>query len=448
MERRWFVHARGNQEGPITLSEVHERLNRGVLLSQDFAWCESMETWKRIQEIPELHLLPSEDDVSRVAGVASSASVRLTGELTDRRESVRESAGSPKRRIRWALGAAFIATVFLVAYQMGWLKPGWGRFPSVAGLSDAENQTLLAATEKKLSKEGAQVAAVLGNPGSPSPVLHLATNLPEGAQLEIWLQGIGPTLLNEVEFSIQFPVTVVQHSAKTPALRMRDGAALPAGQYTVTVLEGPSQLPSVQSVLDQLPAAGVPQAGLPAGRRVFSQQTYTLLAGLRDETYTTLLRESHTRWREQAALELKDLQDWLGQLEQRFASSISAFDKLKEQPVGDSRRKQWLDFRKEWDVQIDPLRAKLDAFRPGAPRSKVFYGPLFDRAYLTVQTLNRVSDLQGTAMSPPADVGSYWTEIDSTRSQVKDRLGDLQAKLQAITEGWSQSGYPPREGIL
>ncbi len=119
MERRWFVHARGNQEGPITLSEVHERLNRGVLLSQDFAWCESMETWKRIQEIPELQLLPSEDVLPRAASVASVAGIRLTDELSDRRESARQSAGSPKRRIRWALGVGFIATVFLVAYQMG-----------------------------------------------------------------------------------------------------------------------------------------------------------------------------------------------------------------------------------------------------------------------------------------------------------------------------------------
>lgn len=55
-EKNWYYGQNGQSVGPITQTQLSNYLKDGTLSSQTYVWCEGMDDWEKVQDIPELHL--------------------------------------------------------------------------------------------------------------------------------------------------------------------------------------------------------------------------------------------------------------------------------------------------------------------------------------------------------------------------------------------------------
>src|SRR5690606_8121431 len=50
---QWFVLIKGQQEGPMNNRDVHNLLAQGRISEKTYIWCERMDNWQRLNEVPE-----------------------------------------------------------------------------------------------------------------------------------------------------------------------------------------------------------------------------------------------------------------------------------------------------------------------------------------------------------------------------------------------------------
>lgn len=488
MEKKWFVHAQGRQEGPLSLDEMRTRISSGQASAQDHAWREGMDDWKRVEDIVELKQTPSTPSPPSVAATPTrprsappieelSAIINmrpdsLASEHTDIKRlkvahqeaaKVEKIAQQAERRVDAESGAKhsshrglaylFVALLIVgsgvgVAYNQGYFDPWIKSMPRIDELTSEENSELAAATTVDLHSVGPSVAFTLSQQNPSAPVVYVGTNLPDGSTLDLRIHGIGPTLLNEIEFELYIPMNVSQKMAKSPPIRMKDGSAIPAGQYLISITDGSEQPESTQRALARMqPLQGLLPPAVPTGRKLLLKKVFTLLGGAREDTYASLLRDYHAKLRDQAAAESREINDWLGVLGKGFETTEDSFQKLMPLAQADQRRRQWNAFHEEWLKELAPYLDKFEAYKPGAAQGKLFYGAYYRMVYASWQALNRVHDLQTTFMTTIVDPATYDKEIAEANKQAEERLTALKSKMADVERGWSKTGYPPREGL-
>lgn len=51
----WFyLDAAGQQQGPVRFDVLREKWNSGTLLPESYLWCEGMDNWKKVADLPDL----------------------------------------------------------------------------------------------------------------------------------------------------------------------------------------------------------------------------------------------------------------------------------------------------------------------------------------------------------------------------------------------------------
>ena len=483
MEKKWCVHAQGRQEGPLSLGEMHSRIAAGQASAQDHVWCEGMEDWKRVEDIAELRVPlnvrppvalkstssrpPPIEELSAIIDMRPDRPseyidvkhLKLAHQEAAKAEKLSQKAGkkvaeaSGTKRSRRGLGYLFAAMLILgsgigIAYNQGYFDPWLKALPRVEELTAEENSELLAAATVDLQSVGPSIAFSLSQQNPSAPIAYAATNLPDGSNLDLRIHGIGPTLLNEVEFDLYIPLTVSQKVIKSPPIRMKDGSAIPAGQYLITFTDSVEQPDSAKRALARLQPVTAPlPATVPAGRRLLAKKVFTLLGGTREDTYSSLLRDYHAKLRDQASAESREINDWLAVVVKSFDSTRESFDKIR--PIGqiDQRRKQWNAFHDDWLKELAPYVDKFEAYKPGATQGKLFYGAYYRMIYGIWQSVSRVHDLQTTFMTTLVDPATYDREITEALKLANERVVALKEKMADVERGWSKTGYPPREGI-
>lgn len=59
-QKEWFyLDGERTQLGPVPFDKIGELFRAGTLTSRSFIWCEGMQKWRRIEELPEVNSLLS-----------------------------------------------------------------------------------------------------------------------------------------------------------------------------------------------------------------------------------------------------------------------------------------------------------------------------------------------------------------------------------------------------
>ncbi|OFZ78386.1 MAG: hypothetical protein A2583_13935 [Bdellovibrionales bacterium RIFOXYD1_FULL_53_11] len=83
-EKKWFVYLGDHHEGPFSLAEMQTKMSQGQISSLNYVWCEGMQDWKAMTEVPAFDSIINKsvsDGTARVQDAMAGSSANNTGPM-------------------------------------------------------------------------------------------------------------------------------------------------------------------------------------------------------------------------------------------------------------------------------------------------------------------------------------------------------------------------------
>ena len=334
-----------------------------------------------------------------------------------------------------------------------WISP----IPALDDVSPEDYEELKNASKAKLDKDGAKLAVALSKTDLFSPTFYVASNLPDGAQLDVFIVGIPETLLNQLSFVGQSQAVITKKLGKSSPVRFSDGKLVPRGEYMVYAMESETQPPQVKPVVGSVAGFAdslklvkdAPGAALPRGRKLVIAKTY-FLGGNRDNVYAARLKEFHDKLQARAKGELAEARQFSGTLESRLQMSVAKFAELRKgSRVTPAQKKAWTAFHKQWSDMSAQLDQTFQKWTPESLEKDYFYGILFQltqQAGAAIERAHGFHDQYFTTKVPSAS--AFDIQVGEAVSQAQGAVNALKAKIdQAENLPPTQNGMPRKEGL-
>lgn len=332
-----------------------------------------------------------------------------------------------------------------------WISP----IPAIDDILPEEFEELKKAASTPL-ENGAQASFALSSADLFNPSFHVASNLPDQAQLELFVEGIPETLLNHTKFSSVVMAPLTRHLGKTAVVRFPDGQPLPRGEFKVYLLASATQPEAASAALEK--TASVNPGPLPEairGRKILGMKTY-FLGGPNDATYSQRLKEFHDKLLEKATAELAEAKRYATELDAQLGSTIESFKKLATPAKGPKgkkaaprpKQKEWNTFHSKWLETQAKLSESSRAWTPEALQTEYFYGVLFQLVQRVTQEIDRVHGVHHSWFTGAANEKTFEIQIGEAASQAEASLTALQSKIeQAEKIPPTANGMPQKEGL-
>ncbi len=328
-----------------------------------------------------------------------------------------------------------------------WISP----LPKLDGVTPDEYQELKAAAMSPID-QGARAAMSLLATDLISPSFYIATNLPDGANFEILVEGVPSTLLNHMSFTSRVFLTADRRLGKSPAVRFPDGKPIPRGEYKVYLYETDQQPATVTEALASTPVSAIPPAaGIPPNRKLLTQKIY-FLGGPKDATYATRLKEYHDKLLARATAELNEVRQFISTLEAQFSGTNTQFERFRKMKANRYQQKLalkgWNDYHTRWSQLDGQLTETFAKWTPELMQQEFFYGVLYQELIQVGKWVSKVHEHHHQFFSGPTDPKVFATQLTETQMQAQNAINLMKAKIeQAAKLGTTPNGMPIREGL-
>ncbi|MBS1962635.1 MAG: DUF4339 domain-containing protein [Bdellovibrionales bacterium] len=330
----------------------------------------------------------------------------------------------------------FLYAVVVVFFLLGLQKTGITRpledkiaamlstLPELSDVSPEDYQELKKAAKAPISA-GPQVAVALSKADPLSPIFYVATNLPDGARFEIYVEGVPHRLLNTLSYSGKLDVVSQKRLAKSTPLRYPDGKPIPRGEYIVYVMEAPVGQPDLvyKELLPLAPIARNLPDRLPQNRRlVFSKKIFF---GAKDATYEQRLKEFHDSLVARAKNEAMEMAQASATLDSQALMSTATYERLKKQPIGPKQKQTWNAAVQNWRAIETQLVQKYAGKTPEQIKDEFFHSNLVSE-FLAVEKI--LSDLHS--------VHEKLFTTSTTAASLEGEVSDLQKQYDTRKAAW------------
>ncbi len=312
-----------------------------------------------------------------------------------------------------------------------------------------EDYEALKKVAKSSPSDGPQVSLALSKADALSPIFYVATNLPDGARFEIYIEGVSHRILNTLAYSGKLDVTTQKRLAKSQPLRYADGKPIPRGEYVVYVMEAPVGQPDLvyKELVQLAPIARNLPYHLPQERRlVYSKQIFF---GSKDATYEQRLKEFHDTLVAKAKSETMELGQALSTLESQAEVSMAAYDRLKRQPIGPKQKQAWNDINRTWR----PIQAQIVQRYAGQSIEKVkeeyFHANLVSEFIVIEKIVSDLHSAQEKLFTTSANVSLLEAEVTDLRTQFETRKTAFKSAIETALANPSDAttGLPVKVSI-
>lgn len=320
--------------------------------------------------------------------------------------------------------------------------------PKLEDVSEAEYEELRQAASTPL-EEGPRIAVAVSNTNPLMPFFYVSSNLPDGAAINVHVEGIPETLLNQLSFSGAVSVTLDKKLGKSAPIAFPDGRPVARGEYEVFAVEAPQQGPEVTAVLgSRQPLATKVPASVPRGFKIIASKK-VFLGGAKDATYATRLKAFHDTLAKKALQELTDIKMLAATLEGELKMIDTKFDQLFKMKASAARKKAWNEFNNQHAPIIRKMKEDVEKWTPELIQNDFFYGVLFQMTQQAFQSLAQVYDLENGFMSGASvDMSSFTVQLGQARSTAENALALLKAKIsKAENIPPAPNGMPRKEGL-
>lgn len=505
-EKKWFVYLTDHHEGPFAVAEIQAKIREGQLGAGHYVWADGMPDWRLIREVGAFSLpnLGTETGAPALASSAAPEASKSARGAETRPGRAAEPASSHFAPTMMAsqvgpfpssgeplpldqdgngpllagVGAALVVIIGLVAVLIVLLNsrdsryPGlhvavqpaahWliGRFPALGNvlspvpmLEDVkpeELRELRSAASAPIGRQGPALSVALSSADPANPVFYVASNLPDGARIDIHLDGIGDTLLNQLTSQASLTVTLAGNFAKSAVARLPDGKPLPRGEYHVFAVDSPTQPPEIARLLaSRQPMTVSEAAGLPQGVRLMERKSY-FLGGPKDQIYASRLKDFHDKVHEKAASELTELKQFSSTLEGQLNTLLAKAEEIRKMKTSQSalKKKAWTSFDAQWSGLQGQLNQSFQKWTPDKLRTEVFYSELYDQLTRTGHQIEEVHELEGGVVGHSNPEQTEITQLTQATTAAQAAIAQLNAGIdQAEKAPPTPGGLPRKEGL-
>ncbi len=488
-EKKWFVYLQDHHEGPFSLEELEGKMAQGHVSPQNYVWSEGMMDWELMSSIGVLKSLVSQKQEPPAAVVPTEVTVGSEGAEQEevQKEAQKEIKEEDKKdrrfsRIFKGFLILLVPILFGLVFSLGLLNPllkvsaiqsalqevnnyikprllsvsekipmlsVWiSPIPTLSDVSPEEYQELKAVAASPLSREGPKVTVALSKADPVSPFFYIVTNLNDGAEFDVSIEGIAETLLNQLFFSSRAHAVISKKLGKTEIVRFLDGRPAPKGEYLIYVYESERQSQEIFSLLSQFePAAVALSAELPKGRKVVIKKSY-FIGGEKDATYEERLKEYHEKLRIKASVELDEIKQFVQTLDSQLSASFLEFARLRKSGSGPGPRRAWDAFHAKWQQLDEQLQNSFKKWTPESIQNELFYGKLYSLLQGFDQVVGRVHAVHHSYYTSKVDLKSFEIQLGEVSSQAQAALSELKSKVEQVEKlSSTQNGMPRREGL-
>ncbi len=361
-ELSWFLFFRDHHSGPYFFREAHSRIRAELSTGAVYAWIQGMQEWQEIKKIEDferlaelksnlqIEFLMETSEATPIGFTSSKAKNRIDdGQLpsvlsSDRMggaglsfvEAVKEPGaglGAPEKDVQplndlnrpiirrsgensrspmfWILlGAAAVAVAFGSAKginQMISERPKIA-LPSVLDVSAEDLKDLQRGLGTSGSDFSAGVAMSMANLHEPS--FFISTRLQDGSSVDVYVETVPEYVKDFQEISMKATIVMGDGLGRTPRLKQEDGQPLPMGRYKVSIF-------CKECLGKEIKDRSIPiQAkGFPLGEKLF------FVGGEPTAEYNKDIQSLHEQLREQAKLEIYEIQQVVQALESQLQES-------------------------------------------------------------------------------------------------------------------------------
>lgn len=354
---------------------------------------------------------------------------------------------------------AFQPYVLSLAEKIPFLQNLVSPIQKIDSVSEDDYEVLQDAARSKFDPTAPKFGIVLSKVDPEKPTFYVASNLPDGSQFEIYLDGDPETLVGQLAFSIKAEAILVKRLGQTAPIQATDKTPIPAGKYKLYLVESESQpalttgifanlLPSLQPSLAVSGGAGKLPAILPKGRKLMIGKSF-FLGGLRGTAYADSLATYHKTLVDQASREIADIKQFYTMLDVQLSTGISVYSQLHGGRVTASQRKVWEEFYQRWQLIIKALKSEFQKWTPAAfETDKFFYSVLYQATEQTGIAVEQVLLTFQSFFSSNVDRNAFDIQREQTISVARRSLSELKTKLeQAEKLGLTAGGLPRRDGL-
>ena len=325
-----------------------------------------------------------------------------------------------------------------------WFSRLMSSLPALDDVKTADFEILKKAAGESLAKAGPQIAIVMASKGAPAevlghPIFYVATNLPDGVNLNFFLHANPQTLLTPQNIDIRFPMAIAQSYAKSPAVHTLEGGSLPIGEYQVTVVEDEEQTVGIKKLLGTMVAANVAVPPyVPAGKKIVAVKTM-FLGGEKNDAYNSQLQSAHDALKIQMQNEAKVYSTYVAQVEDALGSLQSTMEQIKKTGRPKSREKIWSDYEKRWQApaldtpQLNKDSAPFKASAELPPNLQIIFEQM--RSFSLGSNYNLPST--DPKSPPPAPRAIMESDLVSSIALLRQKISELRSKIDEISKASS-----------
>jgi hypothetical protein len=339
-------------------------------------------------------------------------------------------------------------------YLLSWVDqfPILGKWVSpisfLQDVSQDEFEELKSAAREKIDSAGVRFSMALSKADVLAPFLYVASNLPDGTQLQVHVVGITDTLVNQMSFYQHFDVVLSKKLGMTTPIRFSDGKPIPRGEYMIYLSALDSQSPEVKTLLGGVQASQIKiPPELPKNLKILGFKTY-FLGGNRDAGYAARLKEFHDKLRGKAASELIEIKQFTVTLDSQFSSTVTKFNLIRKGKMNLKQKKTWESFHNEWmklQGQLDQIFLKWSS---ETVQNEFFYSALYRLTQQVGQTIEKVHGFQHAYFNGMQDPRTFEIQLGETAASAQTSLNLLRLKIdQAEKLPPTPNGMPRREGL-
>jgi len=452
----WFVFRDERHFGPMSTKQVRYLLSKKMISSDHFIWRPGFTGWAAIGEVEsfrsygeeEIDYL-SDDDFSKKAmlsGIDRIGWEKNEINFIDQKNSNAYELEKIRlsKRMRKASGESYflnrlnnmfglfgpdfkhgqaligaLAMVFLVGGVI--TANNVDADTKLEGFSSAVQERLIKISEQTDSMTNVSYAMFDKISPSGDPILVSATNLPVGSRVLIEVVGKPETLLGAYRFNKKFEMNLESKIFQTLPIRESSGKFVPPGTYTIFA--------KCLSCDD-------------AGRNIFAKD-FTF--GVKEQAgYAAALSKFHNETRQNARLELIELGDLAGNLNQQFIVTGQKFAR----GVTGKQVVRWERFSAGWLLNQRKLIDLFEQMEPAEFQANLYYLPLYNAYNNVVQDLFELHLLQDQLIKTDlADQGQIVEESKLTQ-KIKVELASLKSSLDLMNVNYNKTnGLPATTGL-
>ena len=329
---------------------------------------------------------------------------------------------------------------------------GISPIPKLTDVDADDFEQLKTAAKGKIDQAGPQIAVALSKADPLNPTFYVGSNLPDGTILDLYIEGIPDSLLNQLSFTAKTQVTITKKFAKSTAVQFAPGAqAFVRGQYMLFVADPETQPANVKPILAKMQAINPQTAptSVPHGIRVLAAKTY-FLGGQKDSTYTARLQEFHAKLQAKAQQELSELKQIMATYDSQLTETNQKFSGLKKgKRLTPGQKKAWETFHAQWTGLNQQLSQTFANLTPELLQNNYFYGSMYKMSQQVGEKLSALHEMQssyfaGTVTDPKA----FEIQQGEANAIAHSSIEELKTKITQIENtAPTPNGLPKRDGI-